>query len=170
MNLYREWAMHSLETFSIPPIRHLLGRWIPPCPLVVDPAARDSHWGTHTNDLNPNTRAKLHLHAVEFLGLMRQAGLRFDAALLDLPYSPRQVKENYGNVGRLVTQQDVQSLWRMVKDKIDCLLKPNGIVISCGWNSAGMGTNRGYEPIEMLLVCHGGGHNDTIVTVERKRA
>ena len=86
MEFYREWAMPSPQTFSIRPIRHLLGRWIPPCHLVVDPAARDSLWGTHTNDLNPNTRARFHLHAVEFLTRMLQADLRFDAALLDLPY------------------------------------------------------------------------------------
>ena len=43
-----------------------------------------------------------------------------------------------------------------------------GIVISCGWNTQGMGKQNGFEIIEILLVCHGGAHNDTIVTVERK--
>jgi len=38
----------------------------------------------------------------------------------------------------------------------------------CGWDSNGFGKNRGFELIELLLVCHGGRHNDTIVTVERK--
>lgn len=28
--------------------------------------------------------------------------------------------------------------------------------------------NRGFEIIEIMLVAHGGNHNDTIVTVERK--
>jgi hypothetical protein len=37
-----------------------------------------------------------------------------------------------------------------------------------GWNSSGIGIKRGFELIEVLLVCHGGSHNDTIVTVERK--
>ena len=31
-----------------------------------------------------------------------------------------------------------------------------------------MGVNRGYKIIEIMLVCHGGTRNDTIVTVERK--
>ena len=75
MIFHREWAMHSPETFTIKPIRHLLGRWIPPCRFVVDPAARDSYWATHANDLNPDTRARWHLHAVSFVALMRQAGL-----------------------------------------------------------------------------------------------
>ena len=55
-----------------------------------------------------------------------------------------------------------------MKDRLDQLLKPNGIAICCGWNSAGFGRERGYEFIEILLVAHGGAHNDTIVTVERK--
>jgi hypothetical protein len=37
-----------------------------------------------------------------------------------------------------------------------------------GWNSSGVGTKRGMELIEVLLVSHGGSHNDTICTVERK--
>ena len=35
---------------------------------------------------------------------------------------------------------------------------PGGIVLSFGWNSVGMGLNRGYELIEILLCCHGGAH------------
>jgi len=31
-----------------------------------------------------------------------------------------------------------------------------------------MGKKMGFELIEILLVCHGSDHNDTIVTVERK--
>ena len=37
-----------------------------------------------------------------------------------------------------------------------------------GWNSNGVGKVRGFEIIEILLIAHGGSHNDTIVTVERK--
>ena len=31
-----------------------------------------------------------------------------------------------------------------------------------------MGKNRGFEIVEILLVAHGGHHNDTICTVEKK--
>lgn len=48
------------------------------------------------------------------------------------------------------------------------VLTPDATVISCGWNSCGMGQKYGMEIIELLLVAHGGAHNDTIVTVERK--
>ena len=50
------------------------------------------------------------------------------------------------------------------------MLKPEGIAICFGWNSMGFGLKRGYELLEVLMVPHGGAHNDTIVTVERKTA
>lgn len=43
-----------------------------------------------------------------------------------------------------------------------------GIVITCGWNSGGIGKKYGFEIEEILLVAHGGWHNDTIVVVDRK--
>ena len=43
------------------------------------------------------------------------------------------------------------------------------IVLSFGWNSAGMGKWSGFEQIELLLVCHGGAHNDTICLAERRQ-
>jgi ABC-type uncharacterized transport system substrate-binding protein len=51
---------------------------------------------------------------------------------------------------------------------IDQILIPGGAVITCGWNSVGMGKTLGYVIEEILLVCHGSDHNDTIVVVERK--
>jgi hypothetical protein len=55
-----------------------------------------------------------------------------------------------------------------IKREIAKRIKPNGIVICCGWNSGGFGKTLGFEMIEILLVPHGRTHNDTIVTVERK--
>ena len=60
-------------------------------------------------------------------------------------------------------------LGRFVQDGLDCLLVPDGIALSFGWNSAGFGLERGYEVLEILLVSHGGSHNDTICVAERKR-
>ena len=58
--------------------------------------------------------------------------------------------------------------WSNQKDIISRIVKANGIVICFGYDSNGIGKNRGFELIEVLLVAHGGRHNDTIVTVERK--
>ena len=53
---------------------------------------------------------------------------------------------------------------KLLKKKI----KKDGLAICFGWNTIGFGKKLGYELIEILLVCHGGCHNDTIVTVEQK--
>ena len=53
-------------------------------------------------------------------------------------------------------------------EEIGRIVNRGGIVISCGWNSGGIGKKYGFEILEILLVPHGGAHNDTIVTVERK--
>ncbi len=95
-----------------------------------------------------------------------------DAVLFDPSYSPRQIAEVYQQVGRKCGTEETQNarLYRRVKDGLDRMLKPDGIAICCGWNSMGFGLHRGYELLEVLLVPHGGAHNDTIVTVERKVA
>ena len=47
-------------------------------------------------------------------------------------------------------------------------IKVGGKVISFGWNSGGLGKNRRFKIHKILLVAHGGLHNDTICVVERK--
>jgi hypothetical protein len=161
----REFAMGNGETFSLPPVSRLLDRWLQDAKVVVDPFARNSTRGTLTNDLNPDTSAQHHKDAEEFLiGLDAEA----DAVLFDPPYSPRQVKELYQQIGKECTKSDTQQAYRAIKDRLSALLVPGGIAICCGWNSTGLGKTRGFELLEILLVHHGGRHNDTIVTVERK--
>ena len=160
----REFAMPNSETFSLPPVSRLLDRYL--TGVVVDPFARNSQRGTVTNDLNPETTAQFHMTAEEFV----QKAIVADAVLFDPPYSPRQIAEVYQQVGRRCSTEETQNarLYRVVKDGLDRMLKPNGIAICCGWNSMGFGLKRGYEMLEVLLVPHGAAHNDTIVTVERK--
>jgi hypothetical protein len=137
----------------------------------VDPFARNSKWGTITNDLNPDSAAQFHLEATDFCQQLAATGCQAEAVLFDPPYSPRQISECYKRVGLAVSTADTQNarLYKSVRDGLDALLVSGGIAISCGWNSAGFGIGRGYDQIELLLVAHGGAHNDTIVTVERKR-
>ena len=42
------------------------------------------------------------------------------------------------------------------------LLTPDGVIVSFGWCTEGMGIGRGFSIVEMLLVGHGAHHNDTI--------
>lgn len=162
--------MPNSNTFTIKPINELIKRYIDPSLINIDPFVRDSIFKDvckYTNDLNPEIKATHNLEALEFLKLMENECA--DLVLFDPPYSFRQIKECYNGIGRKVFQSDTQgSFYKQKKDEISRILKPNGIVICFGWNSMGLGINRGFELLEILLVPHGGSRNDTIVTVERK--
>lgn len=165
----RSWAMPDARTFSVGPIGEFVARWTAGASVIVDPFARDSRAGTHRNDLNPETAAEYHMEAVEFCALLAAQGVAADAVLFDPPYSPRQMAEVYQAIGKrgMETTQNAR-LYKAVRDGLDTLLRPGGIALSFGWNSAGFGVGRGYEVIEVLLVAHGGAHNDTICVAERK--
>lgn len=167
IKFHRAWAMPNAETFSIKPIGALVQRFLRESMVSVDPFSRNKTWATFTN---PTTQADNHVDAREFLLNLQKAGVMVDLVLFDPPYSPRQISECYQAVGRKVGMKDTQSavLYSECRNLIKDLVAPDGIVISCGWNTVGMGINRGFELLEILLVCHGGAHNDTIVTVERK--
>jgi hypothetical protein len=166
----RCFAMPNAETFSIRPIGEFVQRYLAASNVSVDPFARNRDWATYTNDINPSTSAQHHEDAETFLMLMSRKGISADMALFDPPYSPRKVSEHYKAAGLVVTGEDTQNgrLYKRVRDALDKIIAPGGIVLSFGWQSAGMGIGRGYELIETMLVAHGGGHNDTICIAERK--
>lgn len=168
MKFSREFAMPSKDTFSIKPIADFVQQYLAKSKASVDPFARNREWFTHTNDLNPDTKAKSHMDAEEFCKSL--AGTTCDLGIFDPPYSPRQISECYKSIGLKVGMEETQNarLYRRVRDAMDPLIATGGIVLSFGWQSAGMGVKRGYELIEIILVAHGGGHNDTICTAERK--
>ena len=100
--------------------------------------------------------------------LSKFADNSLDGVLFDPPYSPRQMSECYKSIGLSVNQTMTQSGWPKEKDEISRIVRSGGFCISFGWSSCGIGKKRGFQIIELLLICHGGGHNDTIVTVEEK--
>ena len=169
MNITRQWAMPSPDTFSISQISALLDRWLVGKQRIVDPFERNSKRAQFTNDLNPETSAEYHMGAVAFLEFQAASGLMADAILIDPPYSPRQISEVYKQIGRTCNTADTQNakLYKAVKEAANRLADKGTVVICCGWNSAGMGGKQ-YKFEEILLVAHGGAHNDTIVTVETK--
>ena len=61
------------------------------------------------------------------------------------------------------------SFWGDMKKEIQRIIKDYGTVITFGWNSGGIGKTKGFEIKEILMVAHGGWHNDTICTVEVKK-
>lgn len=167
MKITRSWAMPNKNTFGIAPIKDLLEYYITPFDEVVDPFANNCEWGTITNDLDPQYKTDYHMDATDFLKTLSDRCA--DVVLYDPPFSSRQVAECCKKFGMSVNMETTQaSYWSKQKEQIARIVKPNGTVITCGWNSGGIGKKYGFEIAEILLVAHGGWHNDTIVTVERK--
>ncbi len=136
--------------------------------MIIDPFANNSKIATVTNDLNPDFNTDFHLDAFDFLKMFDNNSI--DVVLYDPPYSTRQVSESYKNIGKEVTALDTSANWRKKHlDEIQRILKPNGIAICFGWNTNGVGKTRGFEMVEVLIVAHGGSHNDTLCTVEIKK-
>jgi len=169
MNFSRTWAMPNADTFSVPPIGDFVRRHLAQSKVSVDPFARNKRWATHTNDLNPETQAEHHLDAEEFVKLLVNRGVVADLVIFDPPYSPRQISECYKSIGLEVSMKTTQSalLYQRVRDALARVCVVGTTVLSFGWNSVGMGKKHGFEIEEILLVCHGGAHNDTICVAER---
>ena len=157
--------MPNRYTFSIPPIKSLLreemtgGLWLDPFGGLYSPA-------TIRNDADEAIQADFHMDGLGFL--KSRPDNSADGILFDPPYSVEQALRSYkpkhkGTAGR----EEYQA---RCKDEISRVIKPGGKAISFGWNSGGIGANRGFEIVRILLVCHGAAHYDTIVTVDTKKS
>jgi hypothetical protein len=169
MEINRVWAMPNKNTFSIKPIAALIERYInTENGYWVDPFCGKNKYADLTNDLNPEVDAHYHMDALTFL--KSEVVSACDLCIFfDPPYSPRQISESYKNVGIKVNFKTTQSKWYAdIKDEIARLVPKGKLVISASWNSNGIGMSRGFNIEEILIVPHGGWHNDSIVTVERK--
>jgi hypothetical protein len=166
----REWAMPHGDTFTVRPIGDFVKRYLAASSVSVDPFARNNRWAKYTNDINPRTLATYHMDAEEFLKFLGELRAGIDLAILDPPYSPRQIRECYRSMGRKVTMADTQNaaLYARVKAALRPLLTPTATVLSFGWNSCGMGKD--FKLLEVLLVSHGGAHNDTICIAEQRQS
>jgi hypothetical protein len=165
----RVWAMPSKDTFSVKPIGEFVKKYLRESKCSIDPFARNKRWATYTNDLDSNTRAEYHMEGRDFLDMLIEKKIKSDVILCDPPYS--QVSRTYKDVGKEYKpfgDDNNAVLYKQIKDKVKYLLEDNGVILTFGWNSSGMGLNRGFEIIEILLVCHGGAHNDTICMAEKK--
>lgn len=165
MKFSRVWAMPSPWTFTIPPIAAFLSRHGVGNGLWVDPFAGQNSPAAIRNDLRPDSVAEYHLPA----SVAAQIEGPFDGMLFDPPYSPRQIAECYSSAGLKCGVEETQSgrLYRLVRENLGHKIKTGGKVLSFGWSTVGMGD--GWEIKEIMLVCHGGAHNDTICMAEEKK-
>lgn len=174
MKIERKWSMPNGKTFKIKPIKELILNEVQGN-TIIDPFANEASIKEFlpdevnyiTNDLDEDYDTDYHLDALDFLKQFKDESV--DMILYDPPYSPRQVSECYKSLGMTVNMQTTQaSYWGNQKKEIARILKPGGKVITFGWNSGGIGKTKGMEIKNILMVAHGGWHNDTICTVEVK--
>ena len=169
--------MPKADTFDIAPIAGFVRRYLMRSKISIDPFSRNKRWATYTNDLNPETAAESHMDAAEFLKMLSAKGVKPDLVILDPPYGARQIVDCYAAMGlddatkaAVKARKPTQNVsWKDAKDATAAMQDPGGIVLTFGWNSNGMSKSRGCEMLEVMLVHHGGGRNDTICTAEVKR-
>lgn len=167
MLIERFWSMPNKNTFDIKPIGDLIKEEMQIGGIWVDPFANKNKLATITNDLNPEFDTDYHLDALDFLKQLKTNSV--EGVLYDPPFSPRQISECYKNFGiKCGYKETSAAFWSEQKKEIGRIVKQGGKVISCGWNSGGIGKANGFEITRIRLIAHGGWHNDTIVTVEKK--
>ena len=149
MEIKRVWQMPNSNTFSIKPINELIHKYA--YGKIIDPFANSNKIATITNDLDTQYDTTYHLDAIDFLRMFEDESV--DTVLYDPPYSPRQVSECYKKLDKTVNMTTTQaSYWSNQKKEISRIVKKDGIVITCGWNSGGIGKTNGFEIVEILLV------------------
>jgi tRNA1(Val) A37 N6-methylase TrmN6 len=161
--------MPNAETFTIPAIGSFVQRYLVGSKVSIDPFARNKRWATYTNDLNPETEAEYHMECEDFLKMLVNRNVEADLVIMDPPYSPRQIKECYDNIGIKMEQMEAMRGATLSRRRalINQLVSPGGVVLTFGWNTNGMGKH-GWKIEEIMLVAHGSDHNDTICMAERR--
>lgn len=168
MIISRVWAMPNRNTFTIKPIAELLGRWVGDGRGWADPFAGRFSPAEFRNDLDVLVPVANHQDGLEFISGFSTLSLQ--GVIFDPPYSITQAKECYNGYGmdKLDIKPTSMQYWSEVKNQMQRAVSLGGFAVCCGWSSMGLGLNRGFEMLEILLVPHGGSKNDTIVTVEMK--
>ncbi len=160
--------MPSKWTFAVRPLRAIIDDYKQPGQLWLDPFGGFNSPCELTNDLNSEAPTDFHLEAVEFLRQLDGCGIA-DRAIFDPPYSLTQVSRSYNDLGlKFKGSENPTGGFPLVRSELARLVRPGGYVVSYGWTTGGMGKKRGFELVEVLICCHGGNHNDTLVTVERR--
>ena len=108
-------------------------------------------------DSDPTMNADIYSDAYDFVFNTNKT---FDTVILDPPYAYRKSMEMYNG--------NKMSRLNALKDSLYNKTNTNGLIITFGYHSVSMGTNRGFEQVEILLMSHGGAIHDTIAVVERK--
>jgi len=167
IKIERKWAMPNKWTFKIKPITKLLEEEM--TGLIADPFAGQNSPAHEQNDIKETAGNWDTDHKDALTWLRGKRTNRYDTVLYNPPYSITQPMM-YGKKEFFSMEIGiVMKYWADCKNEIARILKPGGKAMCFGWNSMGLGKNRGFEMKRILLVAHGGSRNDTICTVEIKK-
>lgn len=111
-------------------------------------------------DLNKEMPADYYMDAYEFVLMAIKNGWKYDTVIFDPPYNLRKSREKYFGV--------FTSQLRKIKTELSKIVNIGGQVISYGYDTIGMGRQRGFDLIHVCVVCHAGDHNDTLCIIEQK--
>lgn len=158
--------MPSKWTFTIKPIKELVDSYVGDGKNWFDPFSGMYSPAEITNDLDSNCKAIYHMEARDFVDMLDG---EFDGCIFDPPYGRSQAFKYYKKAGLKVPgKENPSGGFPKVKDRVAELIRPRGLVLYFGYNTTAMGKKRGFIKERILIVCHGGTRNDTLVTVERK--
>ena len=108
MEIKRIWAMPNKWTFRIKPITILIKKYGGDFTNWIDPFAGMESPAEITNDLNPKSYAKYNMKALDFAKMLKG---NYNGVLFDPPYSGRQVKECYNDLGIDVLRDDTNAFF-----------------------------------------------------------
>ena len=150
ITMERVWTMPSHRTFTMPPVKKLIKQESAGCKNIIEPFPFQSK-----------------IDVFDYLQSIPDESA--DLALVDPPYTRRQVSEHYKEQGVKVTGWHTSSGWTTkVKREVARKIKPGGKAITFGYDSAGLHKKNGMQ-IYRILLCHSGvDHYDLICTCDRK--
>lgn len=163
VEIVRKWTMPNKWTFKMKPIYQFVSN-------VVENESVESIYIPYAGYTRFETSKKIVYvditeglpppyilgDAVEETKKLIIDGFSPDLVILDPPYSHYQVKRTYKGRDRTYIS--------LVKDLV-MEMGPR-YVVTCAFNSNGMGKSRGYVKRKILLVACGGNHNDYITMLE----
>lgn len=145
--------LHAVES----PTKLTLNTW-----MIADPYARNCPIGLeYTNDLDESTEAHHHLDALDFLCSLPSGA--FDAVIFDPPFSEYQAARYEVGTANIYT---TPGAIKMQMCEIERILKPGGFMLKFGFNTSRH--KHHFDLMRVIVVNHGGNHNDTLVSLWRK--
>ncbi len=144
-------------TFEQPKLKQWVEKWCKGKVLNLFAGKVRLNCDEYRVDINKEMIADYYGDAYEFV---KKTKMKFDTIILDPPYNLRKAREKY--------QGKYIGSFTKIKNELNKILNPKGIIISLGYSSTGMAKIRGFRKIAICLICHNGDHNDTIGLVEIK--